>query len=335
VNRRQFLSAGSLILPLMAEQTRESASRYKMGIATTSYMGVWRPKDTYEFLEHCQSLGAAGIQAPLNGDLGKIRARAEELGMYVEGWAPMPHGDDPSAFEQALKDAKAANAVAIRTACLNTRRYETFSTYAAWQDFVAARNKSIEAALPLLDRYKIPLGIENHKDWLADDLAATLAKHSSEYLGACLDFGNNVSLLDDPMHAIEVLAPYTVSTHLKDIAVAPGTNGFLLSEVILGQGLLDLPRAIALVEQARPRTRMSLEMITRDPLHVPCLSDQYWATFPDRNGIYLARTLRLVQERHAPEPLPVVAHLPHQEQLRVEEQNVVACLQYAHDRLNL
>lgn len=335
MNRRQFLAAGPLILPLMADQSPPSALQSKMGIATTSYMGVWRPKDTYEFLEHCHSLGAAGIQAPLHGDLERLSTRAEALGMYIEAWAPMPKGADASAFEQAVKDAQTVNAVAIRTACLNTRRYETFSTHAEWQQFVAERNKSIEAALPILDRYKIPLGIENHKDWLADDLAAMLARHASEYLGACLDFGNNISLLDDPMRAIEVLAPYTVSTHLKDVAVAPNSGGFLLSEVILGEGIIDLPRAISLVGQARPNTRMSLEMITRDPLDVPCLADKYWATFPDRNGLYLARTLRLVEQDPSSQPLPAISHLTHDEQLRTEEQNVIACLRYARDRLSL
>lgn len=330
MNRRAFLATG-LILPLMAEQH----STRKLGIATTSYMGVWRPKDAYELLEHCHALGAAGIQAPLAGDLSKLRARAEQLGMYIEGWAPMPHGGDTSAFEQALNDAQATHAVAIRTACLNTRRYETFSSVEDWRHFVSERNKSIEATLPILDRCKIPLGIENHKDWLADDLAAMLARHSSEYLGACLDFGNNVSLLDDPMHAIEVLAPFTVSTHVKDIAVAPDAEGFLLSEVIFGNGLLDLPRAISLVQQSRPATRFSLEMITRDPLRVPCLSDKYWATFPDRNGRYLARTLRLVASEQSRSPLPRVSQLSHQQQLEAEEHNVVACLRYAHERLGL
>jgi hypothetical protein len=28
-------------------------------------MTAWRPKDTYEFLEHCQALGAGGIQVSL------------------------------------------------------------------------------------------------------------------------------------------------------------------------------------------------------------------------------------------------------------------------------
>ena len=311
-------------------------SSTRLGIATTSYMGVWRPKDTLELLEHAHTLGAAGIQAPLNGDLAKIRARAESYGMYLEGWATMPHADDTAAFEHDLQNARAVNAVAIRTACLPTRRYETFASLEDWKRFTAERDRSIETALPILDRYKIPLGIENHKDWIAADLAAMLAHHSSEYLGACLDFGNNIALLDAPMSAIEVLAPYTVSTHLKDIAVQPAAdNGFLLSEVILGQGILDLPRAIAAVQRARPATRLSLEMITRDPLLVPCLADKYWATFPDRNGIYLARTVRLVNEKRSANPLPRVSQLPHNDQLRTEDQNVIACLRYARETLSI
>jgi hypothetical protein len=51
-----------------------------MGIATTSYMTVARPRDMYRFLEHAHSLGARGVQISLfgNEDLKKIRSRAVE-----------------------------------------------------------------------------------------------------------------------------------------------------------------------------------------------------------------------------------------------------------------
>ncbi len=58
----------------------------RMGIATTSFVdvpqqdaaGIHRHgRDTYEFLEKCHSFGAGGIQAQLNGDLTKLRNRAE------------------------------------------------------------------------------------------------------------------------------------------------------------------------------------------------------------------------------------------------------------------
>ena len=330
MTRRDFVrnaafAAGTVNTALMAE----SFPRHKMGIATTSYMGAWRPKDTYIFLERCHSLGAAGIQAPIHGDISKIRSQAEQWGMYIEAMVPMPHGVDTAAFEQSLKDAQQVGAVALRSACLGTRRYETFHSLDAWKRHVAESEQSVSAAVPLLEKYKIPLGIENHKDWTDDELVALLRKHSSEYLGACVDFGNNIALLDRPMDVIEKLAPYAVCTHLKNMGVEPYEDGFLLSEVLLGDGYLDLKRAVALVQQQRPKTHFSLEMITRDPLKVPCLTDGYWVTFPDRNGLYLARTLKFVQTHKSAKPLPRGVTLER------EEQNVVDCLNYAKEELGL
>ena len=342
MNRRVFLTnsaaqvtAGSFILPLMAEQQVADAMPCKLGIASTSYMTAWRPQDTFEFLEHCHALGAAGIQCAIHGDARKLRARAAELGMYVEAMVPLPHGGDTSAFEESLKTAGEAGAVAVRSACLGTRRYETFKSLDQWREFVTVSNQSVAAAVPILERYKIPLGLENHKDWTADEMHALLEKHSSEYLGVCLDFGNNISLLDDPMYVVDKLAPYAVSTHLKNMSVEPYADGFLLSEVLLGDGFLDLRRIISLVRQSRPKTRFSLEMITRDPLKVPCLTDAYWTSFPDRSGIYLARTLKLVQRQHPSRPLPRMSQLSREEQLKTENENVVACLRYARERLDL
>jgi 3-oxoisoapionate decarboxylase len=319
----------------MAQQLNDSAPRVNMGIATTSFMMAWKPKDTYEFLEHCHALGAAGIQASINGDLHKIRSRAESLGMYIEGMIELPRNGDTAGFERELQNAKAVGAVAVRSACLGSRRYETFSSLADWQKFVAQSHSWLQAALPILDRYKIPLGLENHKDWTADELVALMKKYSSEYLGVCLDFGNNISLLDEPTEVVERLAPYTVCTHVKNMGVEPYGDGFLLSEVLLDKGFLDLPQMVATVRQARPKTRFSLEMITRDPLPVPCLTDKYWATFPDRNGRYLARTLKLVKREHSSQPLPRVSQLPHDSQVRLEENNVVSCLRYARENLKL
>jgi len=318
----------------------------KLAIATTSYMGVWFPKDTYEFLEHCHSLGAPGIQAGVHGDIAgeattradvyRIRRRAEQLEMWIEAMVPMPCATDTAAFEQALKDARDVGAVALRAACLGTRRYETFATIEAWQQHVKESHQSIAAAVPLLEKYKIPRGLENHKDWTTDEMVALMKQYSSEYFGVCLDFGNNISLLDsDPMESIEMLAPYAVTTHLKDMAVDTDGDGFLMSEVLLGDGYLDLPRAVRTVQQSRTDARWSLEMITRDPLKVPCLTDQYWATFPGKNGLALARTLRFVANHRSSKPLPRISHLNREEQLQMENQNVIACMKYAQEKLGL
>ena len=306
-----------------------------MGIAWTSYMTAAKPKDALEFLMRCHALGAAGIQAPLHGDLRPLRARAEQLGMYIEGMVQLPKNGETSAFEKDIQDAKDAGAVCVRAAALSGRRYESFASLADWRKFVTDSRRNLEAALPILGKYKIPLALENHKDWTADEMVELMKSHPSEYLGVCLDFGNNIALLDDPINVTEMLAPFTIATHVKDMGVEWFNDGFLLSEMVLGQGFLDLPRMISIVRRARPATRLSLEMITRDPLQVPCLTDKYWAAFPDRNGVFLARTMQLVQRYKSTTPLPRISGISPEAQLQAEQENVRASMQYAKSKLGL
>ncbi|HXM41482.1 MAG TPA: TIM barrel protein [Bryobacteraceae bacterium] len=336
MNRRAFLvTAAAAGAGALAAEPRS-----KMGIAVTSYMSFGRPKDTLEFLEHANALGAGGIQMPLTsrepGYIRKLRARAEELGMYYEAITALPKAGDTAAFDSTVAAAKQAGALAIRVNCLPGRRYENFTNLADWDRAVARSHENIDAALRIVEKHQVPLAIENHKDWTAAEMAALMKAKSNRWLGVCLDTGNNIALLDDPMDTVETLAPYTNCSHVKDMGVAPYADGFLLSEMPLGEGMLDMRRIVDAIRRARPETRLTLEMITRDPLKVPCLTDAYWATFPQRNGLYLARTLRMVREQEPKgRPLPVVSALAREEQLRQEEDNVKKSLTYARDRLGL
>jgi sugar phosphate isomerase/epimerase len=314
--------------------------RTGVGIATTSFMTARKPRDTYEFLEYCHALGAGGIQAELSSldpaYLKKLRERAQQHGMYIEVMAGLPTKDDASGFERTVAAAKDAGAVCVRTAALGGRRYENFSDLRDWQMFVTQSVSAIDRALSVAEQKQLPLAIENHKDWTLHELAALMRRKSSEYLGVCLDTGNNIALLDDPIEVIETLAPYAVSTHFKDMAVEPYADGFLLSEVPLGEGILDLPRIVATIRKARPQVRFTLEMITRDPLKVPCLTDAYWITFGDRKGEFLADTLRLVRDQSGRlQHLPRVDHESRQGLLQLEEENVKQSLHYARARLGI
>ncbi|HWC00874.1 MAG TPA: TIM barrel protein [Bryobacteraceae bacterium] len=329
----------NLLMAAAATVARASAApRSKMGGATTSYMGFARPRDTYAFLEHVHELGGAGIQASLSSlepaALKKLRAQAEQWEMYVEVMAPLPK-EDTAAFERYVAAAKEAGAICLRTGALSGRRYETFHSLAEWEEFRAGAKRSIERALPILARHRLPIGIENHKDWTLDEMVPLLEQYSSEWLGACLDTGNNISLLDDPMAVVERLARYTVCTHIKDMGVEAYKDGFLLSEMPLGEGMLDMKRVVSTILAARPKVHMTLEMITRDPLQVPCLTERYWVTFPQRNGVYLARTLGMVYSQRGRQALPRVTGLPRDAQLGLEEDNVKQSLYYARQQLGL
>jgi 3-oxoisoapionate decarboxylase len=357
IKRREFVKlsgatfvASSLPSSLFAKSAEPLS---KMGIASTSFMGALIPgsparpgtgaapasnaprpqgRDALEFLEKCHALGAGGVQTGLNGDLMKLRKRADELGMYLEGMISIPRNGDMSALEKGLRDCQSIGVTIARSAMLGGRRYETFKSLAEWKAWVDQSHNALRLALPVIEKYKVTVALENHKDWTLEDFLRLLRTFQSEYLQVCLDFGNNLALLDDPYELIEGLAPYAKSTHMKDMGVQPYQDGFLLSEVPLGEGILDLPRIVATIQKANPQTRFSLEMITRDPLKVPCMTQQYWEVFPDRNGKYLAQIFKIVQQKSSRTPLPVIDQLAREERAKIEEDNVKACLRYVNEK---
>lgn len=316
----------------------QAAARTTMGVNIYSFGFSQRGKSTLEFLDYCATLGAGGAQATLTSlepDFSKkVRGRAEKLGMYLEIITSLPQ-DDPAVFERTVKAAREAGALCLRSACLSGRRYETFSTLDDWNHFVSESKARIARAVPILEKHRMPMGIENHKDWTAEELAALIKEFGSEYLGACIDTGNNISLLDDPMDVVDRLAPHAVCTHIKDMAVEEYPEGFLLSEVPLGEGMLDMRSIAITIAKSRPKTKLTLEMITRNPLKIPCLTDKYWATFPHRNGEYLAHALTMVRAHRPRTPLPQPESLDPAARRKLEEDNVAKCFAYARDTMGL
>lgn len=266
----------------------------------------------------------------------KLRTQGEKWGMFLEGSIGLPHSAaEVGRFEKEVLAAKEAGVSVLRTVCMNGRRYENFHSNEAILKF---KNESVEAlqfAEPVVRKHKMRLAIENHKDWRADELAALIKKLNSEWIGVTLDFGNSIALLEDPMEVVKTLAPFVMSTHVKDMGVEEYGDGFLLSEVPLGEGILDLPQIVTLCRQFNPTVNFSLEMITRDPLEIPCLRKEYWPAMEAVKGRELASTLRLVREKKYKSELPRVAQLSNDDRLGVEEKNIIESLEYSKSTLGM
>jgi sugar phosphate isomerase/epimerase len=324
-------------------QTANPPRRTTMGLSADSFQSVrfatpQRILPVDRLMELAASVGAAGVHGGMTQiDVEwakRVRRLKEELDMYVEIQTFLPR-EDPAVFEHAVKVAKEAGAASLRVVCLLGRRYEMFDSLAAWKDAVAGFHRQIEVAVPIVEKYRMPLGLENHKDWRVDQQVALLKQYSSEFLGVTLDTGNNLSILDDPEETVEKLAPYTFNTHFKDMAAEETETGFNLSEVPLGEGMLDLPRMVRAIRGARPGVRFSLEMITRDPLHVPCLTAKYWSTFAEIGGDALARTLTRIRASKPRSPLPRIGGLTDGQRYALEVELVNRSIEYARANLGL
>jgi sugar phosphate isomerase/epimerase len=266
----------------------------RLGICTFSCHQHWQAveakiggvkfTDALSFYRYARELGADGVQTPLRVQDASVAQRMRELiertGGYYEAELRLPLAEaDVAGFEIDVRLAREAGATVARSYFTVNRRYEFFKTLAGFHAFHEQATRSLRWSEPILRKHRLKLAVENHKDFTTDELIALIRGLSSEWIGVLVDTGNNLALLEEPYETVEALAPWALSVHLKDMAVQPCDNGFLLSEVPLGSGMFDLTRMVNALLNARPDVALNLEMATRDPLRIPCLTDEYYTTF--------------------------------------------------------
>ena len=298
----------------------------------------------FDFLEYFHSLGfgvAEGARPASNEPdaIKAFRAKVEQYNMRVIMDVGYPRNEAGiAAFETGVKMAKDAGAISLHAA-MTQRRYEEFNNFASFKTSFENNQKAIAMAEPILRKYQMRLGVENHKGWRSAEQAAWLKRLSSEWVGVHLDFGNNVSLCEDPNDTLKNLLPYIIATHIKDMAVEPYEDGFLLSEVPLGEGFLDIKGMVATLQKKDPNMAFDLEMIAREPLKIPVYTDKYWVTFDDPySPIYgreLAHTLDLVRKNKPKVPVPHTAGLAPEAILKVEDDCVARSIDWARKNLSL
>lgn len=282
---------------------------------------------------------AGGIQADI-AVLGmdaaaRLKEQAAEAGMFVEGMVAPPKAPDDEGFEAAVRATVAAGATVARTVLFPGRRYENFRSIGAFRE--AERNAAAQLgwAEPILRRHRLKLAVENHKDQTAAEKLRLLERFDSEWIGLCLDFGNNLALVERPLETIEALAPRTFTVHIKDQDVIETSNGFLLADAALGQGSLPLAEMVRTVRAVNPSVRFHLEVITRDALRVPIYTEAFWDVFPPRPAAELARFKEYLQARRPAREFPQISALPPVERVAAERENVAASFVFARAHLNL
>jgi 3-oxoisoapionate decarboxylase len=339
-NRREWLvaSAGAVVGLTARADGPVATARPRMGVVIHSY-GFRRFSDPLEFLGYCATIGAGGAQTAIgvraDAYADKLLELAAKHKVYLEGSIGFPRDkDDLERFSAEVRTAKRCGAKLFRTVMSSGRRYEVFDSAEAFRAFHERAKRGLGLARPVVEKHEIRMAIENHKDLQAPDLAELIKKVDSPWVGVCLDTGNNIALLEKPEETVEALAPFAFTTHMKDMGVEEYADGFLLAEVPFGHGFLDLAAICGAVRKAKPDATFNIEMMTRDPLKVPCLTPKYWATLeqtvPARR---LAEMLALVKAKAPKKPLPRISQLPKEEQIKREDENVRECLRYAREKL--
>jgi sugar phosphate isomerase/epimerase len=270
------------------------------------------PRETLAFarshgLDGVQFLEPAEIDSALDpGRLTAFRQRAEALGLYLEIGLPSPNPARKSRLEgrqisieehahELLRHAEAASRLGCRHARLYLGdRHDRFRKDPPWPDQIDASARVLERIKPALLDLGLRVAIENHADLTADELLRLVDRLGPRVAAVTLDTGNLAMRLDDPIRAVERLAPWVASTHVKDCVLARSPRGYRWQARPVGSGVLPMPDLLSTLLRANPGLNLSIELHPRT-YDLPVNDPTWLAYFPELRSESLAAVARLAE----------------------------------------
>jgi len=153
----------------------------------------------------------------------------------------------------------------------------------------AVRSQALDAG--------VRIAVENHAgDMQARELKALIEEAGKDFVGATLDTGNPMWVVEDPLLTLEILAPYVATSHIRDSAVFDHPRGAAAQWVALGDGSVDFARFAGRFRELCPGAAMQLEIITgRPPEVLPYLEPDFWRAFQKTPAWEFARFVTLAK----------------------------------------
>ena len=309
--RRSFLQSAAGGAALAAQSA--GAPRNRLGLDTYSIRAFrWK---AIELLNYAASLKLTTVQISGLGEyeslepehLRKVKEHADHLGILIDGgigsicptsssWNPK-EGDPAAYIARGLRVAKAVGAAAMRCFLGSAAERRGKLPIEAHMEATIKVFRSVRAQV--LDS-GIKLALENHNgDMEAGEVKTVIEESGKDFVGVCLDTGNPMHLLEDPLFTLETLAPYVVTSHIRDSVVYEHPRGAAFQWVALGDGSIDYKQFVARFRELCPGVPMQLEIITgRAPTVLPYLEPDFWKAFPKKKAGELARFIALAKRGH-------------------------------------
>lgn len=293
-----------------------------MQLGVDSFSLRWQGWDAFRLLEYAAGLGLDVVHFSERGNLasldeGYLRALKEqararglriEIGMgsfdrHADSFRP-EYGSGEEQLSAMLRAAGAIGSPIVR--CFLGSQAERGGPLPL-REHIAECVRTLKAVAPLARELGVKVAVENHGgvDLLARELKALIEATESDHVGVCLDTGNPAYAAEDPVLTAEVLAPYVLTSHVRDTRVWACEGGAMAQWAPLGEGDVDLPRIVAILAEHAPAAPIDLEIITGGPPRaLPYLDPDapFWRLYPDMPARDFARFVALAA-RGTPGPL--------------------------------
>jgi sugar phosphate isomerase/epimerase len=233
------------------------------------------PKDwtVQDFLKRAKELKVDGVSLeslflPADADvawLTDLKAQLDDAGLdRVYAWGHpdgLERGQNWTAYEEMV--ASIPKAQAIGADVMRVVGSSLMFRHEPHGPQIKALVEMFKKAIKVAEDAGIKMAVENHIDFTGNEILQLLGEVDSPSFGLNFDTGNFLRLLDDPIKAMEKLAPYVMATHVKDLM--PDKNyspndWFFFAGVPVGDGLIDNQTLASLLAKANFKGFLAVEI---------------------------------------------------------------------------
>ena len=239
--------------------------------------------------------------------LGEMKKKAADLGIQIHlgSWSICPTS---KAFKNTWGTAEEHGALALRMAkalgspvarfVLGTG--EDRKTEGGIQARIADTVAVCKALKGRCEELGVKIAIENHAgDMQSHELVELIEAAGKDYVGANIDSGNAVWTMEDPLRNLEVLAPYVITSSLRDSMIWESANGATVQWVPMGDGVVDLVAYFDYFEKHCPGVPVHIETIGGFNREIAYLKPDFMQLWPRASAGDLARFIALAKKGKA------------------------------------
>lgn len=313
----------------------------ELGLDTNSYRlatGLYeyrpsKPIGLRSIMQRAVDLGLSGVhianmrllESTDPAYLAEVRQDAQSKGLYLELGA---QGTDATPLHEVIEVAAALGCTIVRTFVGADRQ----QGWAAWRQQLDRATEGLRQVAPVAGDHGVTIAVENHGDLTSPELVNLLDKVRSDQVGVCLDTGKSLLVVEDPLIAVQNLAPYVVTACLTDYQLVGTARGALVVGCALGQGAVDLIAIMQTLKQRRSDLHLNIEAPVMR-FELPFMEDKFWDAFYDRSPRDLTALLRLIR-KNALDPsadyqTPAERGLPEETVLQYEQSMLERSVRYA------
>jgi 3-oxoisoapionate decarboxylase len=311
MNRRTFTAMPMLATPLAA------APDVQLGIDLFSVRSQgWT---AFEHLDYAARFGARVVHFSEIRFLGsleddhvkKVAAHAQKLGITLEigmrSICPTSTSFDPkqgTAEEQLKRVIRAANLAGSRLVRCFLGSMADRATPTPLEGHIENTAKTLRACRTYANDHNIKIAVENHAgDMQARELKSLIELAGKDFVGAVIDSGNPVWALEDPHLTLETLAPYILTSHVRDSYLWKTPEGIAVQWTRMGEGNVDIATWVKRYRELCPGKALSMEIIVTGARQFQVFDRKFWDAYRNTPAWEFSRFLAIA-ERGTPQQDP-------------------------------